>query len=114
MLALYRHLFRHRKIIVVRILPVHQPHRLRLLARSRGDFHAVAQKLIHRFVGIVELARPAYRRRHFQLVQRFANQAVGNALLLQPRGQISGADIAVVLPVQIAQIAVAQLLAEHI
>ena len=106
--AFHRHLFGDGKIIVVRIAPVHQPHRLRLLARRRSDFHTVAQKLVHIFIGIVELAHPAHRCRLFQLVQRLGNQTVCNALLLQPRGQIGGADISVVLPVQAAQAAIAQ------
>jgi len=106
--ALQRHLVSQREIVLLRVLPVDQVHRLMCLACGNLHRHAVAQELIGAQVGLVE---------------RDAGRVGGSIELLQRGGDVGGRvaargeiaaeerrlDAAVVIPlVPFAEVAVAE------
>ena len=72
--ALQRHLFGQREVVLLRVLPVDQVHRLVRLTRSDLHRHAVAQELVGAQVGLVE---------------RDAGRVGGGLQLLQSGGDVA-------------------------
>ena len=78
-----RHLFSNRKVVVLRRLPVNQPHRDPVFTRAGLHLHAVTQQLIHLAVAVVK-ALAGIGGGLVQLVQRAGDQGGAHVLFGQP------------------------------
>ncbi len=96
-------------------MPVYQPNILLLQPRTFFLLGAIAQHLVNRFVGVIEVFALTNRRRNGQLTYGALNQRTADPTRLQPTGKHVYLNVAVVVPVlPIAQIAPAQLLLEKL
>ena len=106
--ALERHLLGEREVVLLRVLPVHQVHRLVRLAGGDLHRHAVAQELVGAQVRLVERDAGGIRRR-LQLLQRGGDVGGGIAAGREVLAQQRRLDRAVVLALApVAEIAVAE------
>ena len=105
---LQRHLFGQREVVLLRVLPVNEVHRLVGLTRSDLYRHAVAQELVGAEVRLVE--RGAGRiGGGLELLEGSGNVGVGIAAGLEVVAQKRRLDCTVVLPLApVAEVAVAE------
>ena len=96
------------EVVLLRVLPIHQMHRVVRLSGGDLHRHAVAQQLVGAQVGLIQGDAGGVRGGH-QLLQGGGNVRLGIAAALQVRPEQFRLDAAVVLPlVPLAEVVVAE------
>ena len=113
------HFLGNGEVVLLMVLPINQPHSLRVFADLGLHLHAVAQQVINGTVPVVETLA-AVARCLLQFVQRLADQAVGMSLSFQPIAQQFRLDVAVAFAFEpfalcpTAKVLVTQLIAKQL